>query len=72
MKSWKRRKKVDRSKIVCKEYNKTCDYKKFKTIRVFGDEIRNNIINMHMENDKQNKFAKYIEELKQNHKIILI
>ena len=31
--------------------NKTYDFRKFKTIRAFGNEIRNNIINMGMAND---------------------
>ena len=37
-------KKVDRSKMVYKGYNKANDFKKFKTICVFGNEIRNKII----------------------------
>ena len=32
--------------------NKTYDFRKFKTIRVFGNEIRNHIINRTMENGK--------------------
>ena len=32
--------------MVFKGYNKTYDFRKFKTIGVFGNEIRNNIINM--------------------------
>ena len=31
--------------------NKTYDFRKFKTIRVFGNAIRKNIINMSMTND---------------------
>ena len=37
-------KKFDRSKMVYKGYNKAKDFKKFKTICVFGNEIRNKII----------------------------
>ena len=43
-------KKADRSKIVYKASNETYDFRKFKTIRVFGNEIRNNIIDMSMAN----------------------
>ena len=50
--------------MVYKGYNKTYDFRKFKTIRVFGNEIRNNIINMSMANDEQNYLAKYIKEFK--------
>ena len=60
----KKKKKTDRSKIVYKGYNKTYDFGKFKTIRVFGKNIRNNFINMNMENDEQNHIAKYIKEFK--------
>ena len=43
----------------CKE---TYDFRKFKTIRVFGNEVRNN---MYMANDEQNHLAaKYIKEFK--------
>ena len=31
--------------MVYKGYNKTYDFRKFRTIRVLGNEIRNNIIN---------------------------
>ena len=37
-------KKVDRSRMVYKRTNKTYDFRNFKTIRAFGNEIRNNII----------------------------
>ena len=56
--------KVDRSKIVYKGSNETYDFRKFKTIRVFGNEIRNNIINMSMANNKQNQLLKRINEFK--------
>ena len=56
----KEEEKVNRIKMVYKEYNKTCDFGKFKTIHVFGNKIRNNIINMHIANDGQNKLANYI------------
>ena len=38
--------KTDRSEMVYKASNKICDFRKFKTIRVFGNEIRNNIIDI--------------------------
>ena len=56
--------KIDRSKMVHKGSNETYDFRKFKTIRVFGNEIRNNIINMSMENDEQNQLLKRINEFK--------
>ena len=44
--------------------NKTYDFRKFKTIIVFGNEIRNNIINMSMANDEQDQLLKSINEFK--------
>ena len=55
--------KVDRSKVAYKGYNKSYDFRKFKTKCVFDNEIRNNI-NMYMANDEQNHLAKYIKEFK--------
>ena len=43
--------------------NKTYDFRKFKTIRAFGNEIRNNIISMSMANN-QNQLSKHIREFK--------
>ena len=40
--------------MLYKASNETYDFRKFKTIRVFGNEIRNNIIDMNMANDEQN------------------
>ena len=60
----KEEKKVNRSKMVYKGHNKTYDFRKFKTIRVFCNKIRNNIIIMYMANDEQNNLAKYIKEFK--------
>ena len=45
--------KVDRSNMAYKPSNETYDFRKFKTIRAFGNEIRNNIIDMNMANDEQ-------------------
>ena len=43
--------------------NKTYNFTKFKTIHVFGNEIRN-IINMSMANDEQEQLSKHIREFK--------
>ena len=56
--------KADRSKMVYKGSNKTYDFRKFKTICVFGNEVINNIINMSMANDEQNQLLKDINEFK--------
>ena len=40
------KKKVDRNRMVYKGTNKTYDFRNFKTIRAFGNEIRNNIIRL--------------------------
>ena len=39
-------KKVDRNRMVYKGTNKTYDFRNFKTIRAFGNEIRNNVISL--------------------------
>ena len=39
-------KQVDRTRMVYKGTNKTYDFRNFKTIRAFGNEIRNNVIDM--------------------------
>ena len=38
--------------MVYKGCNKTYYFRKFKTVRVFGNEIRNNIVSMYTENDE--------------------
>ena len=43
--------KTDRIKWVYKGYNETYDFRKFKTIRTFGNNIRNSFINMSIAND---------------------
>ena len=55
-------KKVNRNKMVYKATNKTYDFRKFKTIRAFGSEIKNNVINEDMADVEQNELLKYIEE----------
>ena len=46
-------KKVDRNKMVYKGTNKSYDFRNFKTIRAFGNDIRNNIVNLDTEIIKQ-------------------
>ena len=50
--------------MVYKPSNATYDFRKFKTIRVFGNEIRNNIIDMSMANDEQNQLLRYFSKPK--------
>ena len=50
--------------MVYERSNKTYDFRKFKTIGVFCNEIRNNIINMTMANDEQEQLSKHIREFK--------
>ena len=56
--------KVDRSKMVYKGSNETYDFRKFKTICVFGNEIRNNIINLSIASDEQDQLLRYINKFK--------
>ena len=39
-------KQVDRNRMVYKGSNKTYDFRNFKTIRAFGNEIRNNVVDI--------------------------
>ena len=48
--------------MVYKASNETYDFKKFKTILVFGNEIRNNI-DMSMAIDEQDQLLRYINKL---------
>ena len=57
-----KKKKVDKNKMVNKATKKIYDFRKFKTIRAFGGEIKNNVINEDMANDEQNELIKCIEE----------
>ena len=50
--------------MVYKASNETYDFRKCETIRVFGNEIRNNIIDMSMANDEQDQLLRYINKLK--------
>ena len=53
---------VNRNKMVYKATNKTYDFRKFKTIRAFGSEIRNNAVNMDTANVEQVNLTMYIRD----------
>ena len=55
-------KKVDRNKMVYKRTNKTYDFRNFKTIRTFGNEIRNNVISLDTANMEQANLLSYIND----------
>ena len=52
-------KKVDRNKMVYKGTNKTYDFRNFKTIHTFGNEIKNNVINLDTANMEQANLSSY-------------
>ena len=53
-------KKVDRNKMFYKGTCKTYDFRNFKTIRTFGNEIRNNVISLDTANIEQTSLLSYI------------
>ena len=53
-------KKVDRNKMAYKGTNKTYHFRNFKTVRTFGDEIRNNVISLDTINIEQTNLLSYI------------
>ena len=53
-------KKVDRNKMVYKGTNKIYDFRNFKTIRAFGNEIRNNVISLGTANIEQANLLSYV------------
>ena len=55
-------KQVDRNKMVYKGSNKTYDFRSFKTICAFGNEIRNNIIGLDTANTEQASLLSYISD----------
>ena len=55
-------KKVNINKMVYKATNKTYDFRKFKTIRAFGSEIRNNAIDMDTANVEQMNLTMHIKD----------
>ena len=52
--------------MVYKATNKTYDFRKFKTIRALGSEIRNNVINMDTVNVEQVNLTMYIKDFANN------
>ena len=52
--------KVHRNKMFYKGTNKTYDLRNFKTIRAFGNEIRNNVISLDAANIEQTNLLSYI------------
>ena len=55
-------KKVDRNRMVYKGSNKTYDFRNFKTIRTFGNEIRNNVIGLDTTDIEQANLLSYISD----------
>ena len=53
-------KQIDRNKMVYKGTNKTYDFRNFKTIRAFGNEIRNHVISLDTANIEQANLLSYI------------
>ena len=56
-------KQVDRNRMVYKGTNKTYDFRNYKTIRAFGNEIRNNVISLDTANIEQANLLSYISDL---------
>ena len=54
--------KVDRNRMFYKGTNKTYDFRNFKTIHAFGNEIRNNIISLDTANIEQANLLSYIND----------
>ena len=55
-------KQVDRNRMVYKGTNKTYDFRNFKTVRAFGNEIRNNIIDMKTADIDQARLLSHIND----------
>ena len=54
--------------MVYKATNITYDFRKFKTICAFGNEIRNNVIDIDTANEKQNELLEYVTKFKRGTK----
>ena len=52
--------------MVYKGTNKTYDFRNFKTIRTFGNEIRNNVISLDTANIEQANLLSYISDFYEN------
>ena len=61
-------KQVDRDKMDYKSTNKTYDFRNFKTIRAFGNEIRNNVLSFDTANIEQANLLSHINDFKKNTK----
>ena len=61
-------KKVDRNKMLYKGTSKTYDFRNFKTIRTFGNEIRNNVISLDTANIEQTSLLSYIYDFTKKNK----
>ena len=55
-------KNVDRNRMVYKGTNETYDFRNFKTIRAFGNEIRKNFISLNTANIEQANLLSYIND----------
>ena len=55
-------KNVDRGKMLYKSTNKTYNFRSFKTIRTFGNKIRNNVISMTTANIEQANLLNHFED----------
>ena len=55
-------KQIDRNRMVYKGTNKTYDFRNFKTIRAFGNEIRNNVIGLDTADTEQANLLSYIHD----------
>ena len=49
--------------MVYKGNNETYDFRNFKTIRAFGNEIRNNVISLDTANLEQTNLLSYIKKI---------
>ena len=61
-------KQADRDKMVYKSTNKTYYFRNFKTIRAFGNEIRNNVISLATANIEQANLLSHINDFTKNTK----
>ena len=59
-------KKADRSKIFYKGYNKTHDFRKFKTMHAFGDDIRTNFIKLMWQTINKTIWQNILKNLKKD------
>ena len=61
----KQKKNVDRDKMVYKSTGRTYDFRNFKTIRTYGNDIRNNVISLAAANLEQaNLLARFYDFVK--------